>query len=128
MCGLCGLPFDLVLGGANKTSRNRGEEASPSLTPRPRQEAVVKVPEEESGHGVGLWLACPGSDRGASGCRRGTRRGLGVQTGDQAAPPRDCTVRGQMVAGATVESQKRPLNQSEVTGEAHPPPPREKTI
>ena len=49
-------------------------------------------------------------------------KGFRVQTGGQAAPQQDCTARGQVVAGAMVECQEWPLNQSEVTGEDHPPP------
>ena len=52
-------------------------------------------------------------------------RALGCRLGSQAGPQQDCTVRGQMVAGAIVECQEWPLNQSEVTGEDHPPSQRE---
>ncbi|CAL8380680.1 unnamed protein product [Arctogadus glacialis] len=41
-------------------------------------------------------------------------KGFRVQTGGQAAPQQDCTVRGQVVAGAIVECQEWPLNQSEL--------------
>ncbi|CAL8362627.1 unnamed protein product [Gadus morhua 'NCC'] len=44
-------------------------------------------------------------------------KGFRVQTGGQAAPQQDCTARGQVVAGAMVECQEWPLNQSEVQGE-----------